>query len=232
MAFRGGRGPRLLGHPLSARSRGSAGTPATTPRTTAKQYDAAYFEKWYRDPRHRVKTPAEFGRQVEFVLHMAEWVLQRPLRRVLDVGCGEGQWGVALRRRRPALTYVGIDPSEWAVSRHGVRRGLLQGSITDLDTLLPAGETFDLVLSVGMLNYLPAATLRDGLRQMARRTGCVAYLELFAQGDELEGDTDWPRPKPAAWYRTLLATAGFTPLGLHCYVTRAEADRVSALERL
>ncbi len=221
---------------MSARSSGgrpgaaSRVTPATG--STAKQYDAAYFEKWYRDPRHRVKTPAEFTRQVEFVLHMAEWVLQRPLRSVLDVGCGEGQWGVALRRQRPALAYVGVDPSEWAVSRHGARRGLLQGSITDLDALLPADASYDLVLSVGMLNYLSAATLRDGLRQVARRTGGVAYLELFAQGDELEGDTDWPRPKPAAWYRTLLATSGFTPLGLHCYVTRAEADRVAALERL
>jgi SAM-dependent methyltransferase len=220
---------------VSARSRGASGrSPAASrpTRSAAKQYDAAYFEKWYRDPRHRVKSPAEFARQVAFVLHMAEWVLQRPLRTVLDVGCGEGQWGVALRRQRPSLAYVGVDPSEWAVSRHGARRGLLQGGITDLDALLAAGATYDLVLSVGMLNYLPAATLRDGLRQVARRAGAVAYLELFAQGDELEGDTDWPRPKPAAWYRTLLSTSGFTPLGLHCYVTRAEADRVAALERL
>jgi SAM-dependent methyltransferase len=198
---------------------------------SGKQYDAAYFEKWYRDPAHRVKTPAELARQVEFVLHTAEWVLQRPLRRVLDVGCGEGQWGVALRKRRPRLEYVGVDPSDWAVSRHGVRRGLVQGGITDLDRVLPAGAQYDLVLCVGMLNYLSASALRDGLRQVARRTGGLAYLELFAKGDAYEGDTDWPTPKPAAWYRTLLATTGFLPLGLQCYVTRAEADRVLALER-
>ncbi len=198
---------------------------------SGKRYDASYFEKWYRDPVHRVKSPAELARQVEFVLHAAEWVLQRPLRRVLDVGCGEGQWGVALRKRRPRLEYVGVDPSDWAVSRHGVRRGLVQGSITDLDRVLPPGAHFDLVLCVGMLNYLPAPVLRQGLRQVARRTGGVAYLELFAKGDAYVGDTDWPAPKPAAWYRTVLSTAGFLSLGMQCYITRAEADRVLAMER-
>jgi SAM-dependent methyltransferase len=199
--------------------------------TRDKRYDAAYFEKWYRNPAHRVKTPAEFNRQVDFVLHMAEWILQRRVRSVLDVGCGEGQWGVALKRRRRRVRYVGVDPSAWAVETHGARRGLRQGGITDLDTVLSPGERFDLVLSVGMLNYLDAATLRDGLRQVARRTDGVAYLELFARGDAYEGDTDWPRPKPAAWYRTMLATAGFVPVGLQCYVTRAEADRLAQLER-
>jgi SAM-dependent methyltransferase len=195
------------------------------------RYDASYFAKWYRDPVHRVKSPAELARQVDFVLHMAEWVLQRPLRRVLDVGCGEGQWGVALRKRRPRLAYVGVDPSDWAVSTHGARRGLVHGSITDLDRVLPTNAQYDLVLCVGMLNYLPAPVLRAGLRQVARRVGGVAYLELFAKGDAFVGDTDWPALKPAAWYRTVLATAGFLPLGLQCYITRTEADRVLALDR-
>jgi SAM-dependent methyltransferase len=197
-----------------------------------KQYDAAYFAKWYRDPAHRVKTPAEFARQVDFVLHAAEWVLQRRIRTVLDVGCGEGQWGVALRARRPQLSYVGVDVSEWAVARHGTRRGLRLGGITDLDALFPATQRFDLVLSVGMLNYLDADTMREGLSQAARRTGGMANLELIARGDELEGDTEWPALKPPAWYRTALSSAGFAPIGMHCYVTRHEIDRVAALERL
>lgn len=196
-----------------------------------KRYDARYFDKWYRDPAHRVRTPAEFNRQVDFVLHLAEWVLERPVARVLDVGCGEGQWGVALRRRRPKLSYVGVDPSSWAVARHGARRGVRQGGITDLDRVLDVGAEFDLVLCVGMLNYLDATTLRAGLRQVARRTAGLAYLELFAKGDAYIGDTDWPTPKPAAWYKTTLQSAGFVPVGMQCYVTRAEADRLSALER-
>ena len=196
-----------------------------------KQYDEAYFEKWYRSATHRVRTPAEFARQVDFVLHLAEWVLQRKVRSVLDVGCGEGQWGVALKRRRPRVQYTGVDPSAWAIARHGKKRGLLHGGITDLDALLPTRQTYDLVLCVGMLNYLDPATLRLGLRQVAKRSAGVAYLELFAQGDEYEGDTDWPRPRPAAWYRTAMQSAGFVPVGMQCYVAQSEADRLSLMER-
>ncbi len=199
--------------------------------TDAKRYDAEYFEKWYRSAVHRVRTPAEFARQVDFVLHLTEWIMQRKVRRVLDVGCGEGQWGVALKRRRPRVQYVGVDPSAWAVTTHGTKRGLAQGSITDLDTLFEPRESFDLILCVGMLNYLTPATLRQGLRQVARRSAGVAYLELFAQGDEYEGDTDWPRPRPAAWYRTAMQSVGFVPVGMQCYVVQSEADRLSALER-
>jgi hypothetical protein len=101
-----------------------------------------------------------------------------------------------------------------------------------LDALFPVTQRFDLVLSVGMLNYLDADTLREGLSQAAHRTGGMAYLELFARGDELEGDTEWPALKPPAWYRTALSSAGFAPIGMHCYVTRHEIDRVAALERL
>ena len=67
------------------------------------RYDRAYFDKWYRSPRHRVKSPGELRRQAAFVLAAAEYILGRPVRTVLDVGSGEGQWNPALRRLRPSL---------------------------------------------------------------------------------------------------------------------------------
>jgi SAM-dependent methyltransferase len=196
-----------------------------------RQYDRAYFDKWYRHPQHRVKTAAELARQSAFVRATAEWVLGRPLRTVLDVGCGEGQWGPALKAHRPRLSYTGVDPSEYAVARYGARRNLLLGGITQLDTL-PLAPHYDLVVCCGMLNYLPPAVLIDGVAQVARRTGGVAYLELFTKDDAFEGDTDWPPPRSASWYRGVLAEAGFVPIGLQCYVTAREAERVSSLERL
>jgi SAM-dependent methyltransferase len=178
-----------------------------------------------------VKSPVELARQVGFVLRAAEWVLGRPVRHVLDVGAGEGQWRTALRRLRPGVRYDGVDPSAHAVARFGGRRGLLAGGITDLDGL-PLRTSYDLVVCCGMLNYLDARTLRAGLAQVARRTGGLAYLELFAAEDVraggVEGDTAWPRPRPAAWYRRVLREAGFVPVGLQCHVT--ETSRLSALE--
>jgi SAM-dependent methyltransferase len=222
MAFQYRYRSRLLGDSLS--------TP-TSRNASAKSYDKAYFDKWYRHPRHRVKSPAELARQVAFVAGTAEFVLGRPLQSVLDVGCGEGQWRAALRRHRPRLVYHGVDPSAYAVQRYGTRRGLLLGGIEELDSL-PLRPQYDLVVCCGMLNYLDAPSLARGIAQVARRTGAMAYLELFTSDDTFEGDTNWPAPRPAAWYRAVMRKAGLWPIGMQCYVTMESKARVSALERL
>lgn len=195
------------------------------------RYDQAYFDKWYRHPTHRVKSPAELRRHAEFVVRLAEWVLGRPVRSVLDVGCGEGQWQPQLKRMRPSLHYDGVDPSEYAVQRFGMRRGLQWGGIEDLDRLA-LREKYDLVICCGMLNYLPTTTLPGGLSQVSRRTGGIAYLELFTNADAFEGDTNWPPPQSAPWYRRVIRRAGLHPIGMHGYVPMAHRDRVSTLERL
>jgi len=71
-------------------------------------YDRAYFDKWYRHPRHRVKSPLDIARQIRFVVSAAEYLLERPVRRVLDVGAGEGNWLAPLRKMRPAAKYYGV----------------------------------------------------------------------------------------------------------------------------
>ena len=192
-------------------------------------YDKSYFDKWYRNPRHRVKSASELARQVSFVLHTAEWVLARPVRTVLDVGCGEGQWRNALRRFRPRLSYTGVDPSEYVVKRYGKRRNIHLGSIDSLRTM-PLERSYDLVICCGMLNYVPAAQLPDGLRQVAQRTAGMAYLEIFTAADVAEGDTSWPPPKRASWYRSALRAAQLTSVGLHCYVPQAQ-HAIAELER-
>ncbi len=197
----------------------------------AERYDRAYFDKWYRHPRHRVKSAVELARQVAFVLRTAEFVLGRPVKSVLDVGCGEGQWRGALLKHRPRLHYVGVDPSAYVVERFGARRHLLRGGIESLDAL-PLRASYDLVVCCGMLNYLSTSQLTAGLPLVTGRTGGMAYLELFTREDRFEGDTAWPTPKPAAWYREVLRSAGLTAIGMQCYVPTPDIDRLSALERL
>jgi SAM-dependent methyltransferase len=224
VALRARHRSRLLGDSLSV-SRGKDGHTGRGDR-----YDRAYFDKWYRNPRTRVKSPAELKRQVEFVLHTAEWTLGRHVRTVLDVGCGEGNWQPVLRRLRPSLAYDGVDPSAYAVAKHGARRGLQQGGIEDLGRL-PLRAKYDLVVCCGMLNYLSPEQLVAGLSLVAARTGGMAYLELFAKGDAFEGDTDWPEPRSAAWYRSALTRAGFRSIGMQCYVPRTGEGNVSLMER-
>ena len=203
---------------------------APTVARGADTFDRAYFDKWYRDPLHRVRTTTERARQVALAVAAAELVLERPVRTVLDVGAGEGHWRSALRRVRPALRYQGVDPSAHAVRRFGARRNIIQGGIEDLD-VLPLAPAYDLVCCVGMLYYLSEAQFRRGVRLLAAKTGGMAYLELFAREDDLVGDLPAGTARPAAWYRGEMRDAGWTSLGQHCWVTDRMSGGVSALER-
>jgi SAM-dependent methyltransferase len=196
------------------------------------RYTADYFDRWYRHPRHRVRTPATIARLAALTVGAAEYVLDRPIRTVLDVGAGEGHWRGHLRRLRPRVRYIGVEPSEYAVARFGRARNLRQGTLGALDVASLerfAPEGFDLIVACGVLNYVPDAELRAGLRALRGLSSGVAFLELFAAGDELTGDIPRNR-RPARWYRDVLARAGWIPCGLHLYITRAVARTFTHLE--
>lgn len=64
-----------------------------------KQYDATYFTRWYRDA--GLADPARLRRKVALAVAQAEYYLERPIRTVLDVGCGEAAWRAPLLALRP-----------------------------------------------------------------------------------------------------------------------------------
>ena len=199
-----------------------------------KRYDRAYFDRWYRDPRGRVATQAELERRVTMVLGVTEYLLERPVERVLDVGCGEGPWQPVLRRLRPAATYAGVDPSPYVVDRFGARRRITRGAFADLDALAEAHgwHDVDLVVCSDVLHYLPAAELRRGLPALAALLGGVAYLPVFTTADEFVGDVDgWQRRTPE-FYRALFRGVGLVPCGMQCYVGEGLEGYAAALEVL
>ena len=205
-----------------------------TSGSDAKRYDRAYFDRWYRDPRHRIESARELARRVTAVTALAELRLGRPLRSVLDVGCGEGRWRAPLLRLRPRLRYLGLDSSTDAVARFGARRNLRLAAFADLPDLeLPAGERgpFDLVVCSDVLHYLTEAEIHAGLPALARWTGGVAHLTALTAEDEVEGDLRGFRRRSAAWYRERFARLGLVPCGLQCYLPAVRADELAALER-
>ena len=194
-----------------------------------KAYDEAYFTKWYRDPRTRVHTPDSVRRKVRMVLGIAEYFLGRELRTVLDVGAGEGTWGVELRRLRPGLRYLGIDPSEYVVARHGGRRNIKLGTFEKLHTM-NLGRGYDLVVCADVLQYIPDAELKRGARHIAGLINGVAFLESYTTGDDMEGDLEGWHPRSKSKYRRIFADAGLVACGLHCYLTRDLAVNAVELE--
>lgn len=194
-----------------------------------KKYDKSYFDKWYRDPRHQVTTPAEFRYRAAMVVGVAEYYLQRPVRSVLDVGCGEGQWQPVLKRMRPRLRYLGIDPSEYAIERYGKRRNLQLGSFGDLGEVA-LGSDYDLIICSNLLYYVADEELDRGLRVLAPRLGGVAFLEAYSSDESLEGDTRSMHSRSTAVYRRLFRRHGLRSCGSHCYVGPALAGALTDLE--
>lgn len=199
---------------------------------TVKRYDAAYFERFYLDPKTRVLSPAERRRRVAATLAICERFLDRPLRSVLDVGCGLGLWGWELKRLRPRLRYLGIEPSAPATGR-AVRSGLdvRQGEIADLDRLVGA-RTFDLVICADVLHYLEDAQVRAAVADLAARTHGLAQLEVLTNAEGVEGDLDDMKLRAPDWYRRLFRRHGLQACGLHLYLAPPLHDVPAALEGL
>lgn len=196
-----------------------------------KPYDRAYYERWYRRPHSRVITPDLTARRAALALGVAEVVLDRPIRSVLDVGCGEGTWGVWLKRRRPGLRYLGVDPSSYAIGRYGRRRNLRLGAFGALGAAGVRGR-FDLVICADVLQYIATPDLAPGLTELAGHLGDgVAYLPAYTSADEMEGDFDgWQWRTPAVWRRAFRA-AGLAPVGMHCWVRAEHRAALNVFER-
>ena len=193
----------------------------------SKAYDRKYFDTWYR--RRDLGGAAALARKVALAVAVAEYHLGRPLKSVLDVGCGEGAWRAPLLRLRPKLRYLGVDSSDYAIERFGARRNLHWMPFGDL-AALPLSQSVDLLVCSDVMHYLPDDELLRGLKEFPRLCHGVAFLEVFAEGDQIVGDLHELQRRPAAWYRKAFARAGFTPVGSHAYLAAPLAARATALE--
>lgn len=193
-----------------------------------KIYDRSYFDRWY----HSSGAPKDEGvlrRQVALSVAAAESVLNRPLVSVLDVGCGEGRWQPVLRELRPDATYLGIDPSDYAVERFGESRNLFRGSLLTLSEFA-FEEPFDLVVCADVLHYLDKKAVLQGMEELAQLVGGVALLEVFTDQDPVEGDRVDFHSRPARWYLQVFQGAGLLPLGLQLYVHGETAEILDSLD--
>ena len=194
-----------------------------------KRFDRRYFDRWYRSPRRRVATPAEVRRRAFLTIGVAEFVLGRQVRSVLDVGCGEGSWRAPLLGLRPRIRYQGVDASEYVVRRFGRSRGIRHGTVGELGEVGLRGK-YDVVICADVLHYLGDRELERGLAHIRTLLGGVAYLPTFTSADEVEGDVRTVRRRSPAWYRARFASAGLVTLGLDFHVARSTAATLSALE--
>jgi SAM-dependent methyltransferase len=193
-----------------------------------KKYDRAYFDRWYRHDHTRVNSRAEVQRKVALAVTVAEYFIGRPIRTVLDVGCGEGAWFPLLRTLRSRVQYTGFDASDYAVERFGRTRNIRKGTFGDLPSLKLGA--YDLVVCSDMMHYVPDAELRAGIPALAAATDGMAFLEVLTREDDIFGDLHALIKRPAAWYRKAFASAGLTFAGPYCWLGPPFRNGVAEME--
>lgn len=194
-----------------------------------KRYDRAYFDRWYRAPATRVTGAAGLARRAALAVALAEYCLERPVRRVLDVGCGEGNWRAPLLKLCPNASYLGLDPSEYAVARFGRRRNLHRMDFAQLAEQR-FGEPFDLIVCANVLQYLKPGEIRRGLSGFGELLHGVAFLEVYARGDRVDGDSDGFHDRAAGWYRKVFGEAGLAQCGPQAWVNQELAQELTRME--
>jgi trans-aconitate methyltransferase len=147
--------------------------------------------------------------------------------RVLDVGCGVGDFTARLAGLGPGVEVLGVDADPGMVAlaaRHaGPAVRFAVGRAQQLDRVVPAGS-FDAVFSVAALHWVPEADHPGMLAQVRRvlRPGGVFRAQFGGSGQIaavkaiLDEESGRLGGGPAAWffpapqdYRPLLAAAGF-----------------------
>jgi 2-polyprenyl-3-methyl-5-hydroxy-6-metoxy-1,4-benzoquinol methylase len=169
----------------------------------------------------------EVRRKVALAVASAEYFLRRPIESVLDVGCGEGAWYSHLRVLRRHAKYTGIDASDYVVEQFGEERNIRKGTFDDLRGLK---GSFDLVVCSDVLHYVNDRELRRGLPHLERLSAGIAYIEVLTAEDEIIGDVEGLIRRPAEWYRTQFANAGFAQSGPYVWLPRVTQDLSAELE--
>ncbi|MBC9724357.1 cyclopropane-fatty-acyl-phospholipid synthase family protein [Streptomyces sp. TRM68367] len=161
---------------------------------------------------------------------LLEYALPRPESRVLDLGCGGGEWLLRALAARPGLLAEGVDTCELALAH--AEQAARQRGVHDRLVLhhrsaagFPASHAYDLVLCVGATHAFGGLVA----------TLAAAREHLAPGGRFLIGDGYWaadPSPEAAEMLGDLadlpstldrVAAGGWTPVHGHLS-TRQELD--------
>ena len=160
--------------------------------------------------------------------------LPEDVRRVADLGTGDGYLLDALRRARPGIGGVAVDFSDEMLRRARERFASVPEVTVvehDLDTSLPAWEPFDAVVSAFAIHHVTDArkralysevfrVLRPGgvflnLEHVASPTAELHEAFLYAIGSSPEGDDPSNKLAPVDTQLAWLRESGFEPVDCH-----------------
>lgn len=194
-----------------------------------KEYDEAYFDRWYRG-RARIGPREEVQRKVAMAVSVAEYLLRRHIRNAIDIGCGEAPWFSHLLEIRPKVRYAGFDSSDYVVRKFSASRNVRYGTFGEIASW-HIRERFDLVVCADVLHYLSDEEIRRGLPAFVKLLRGAAYIEILTGEDDVFGDLRGLVRRPSSWYRDVLAKAKLVQVAPFLWTTAKMASDSAALER-
>ncbi len=165
-----------------------------------KTFDADYYRRFYLDPKTQVRDisrPSPLSQYIfGFLGHF-----DIPVRRVLDLGCGLGQWKGELAKVNPKAQYTGVEYSPYLCEQFG----WVQGSASNFQ----GRGQYDLVICQSVFQYLTDSEAIAGIANLARLCRGAVYLEIITAHDWKNNcDQDVTDGKvflrTGAWYRKYL----------------------------
>lgn len=166
--------------------------------TEAQRLDATYFNAlWLRlfaegrinpvVPPDEVMWRQDLGRslQVSFA-----WLGNLQGQRVLELGCGPGDYTIMLARRGAQVTALDIAPASLQITRqraraNGVQQAIQTTWMTAESLAFPAGS-FDWVVGFGLLHHADPIKLGPEVRRVLRPGGKALFREPLGANPLLE----------------------------------------------
>lgn len=190
-------------------------------------FDETYYDRFYGTQRDRRSYLRDESRLGDFVCAYLKY-LGQPVERVIDIGCGFGQWREIVRRHFPKAAYTGVELSRYLCRRFGWKHG----SVADVR---PRGA-FDLVICKDTLQYLAPAEIERAIPNLARLCRGVLYASALTREDwasvcDRERTDASVYLRSAQWYRRRLGRE-FTNLGGGLFLSPRSPALVWELEKL
>jgi SAM-dependent methyltransferase len=165
--------------------------------TERQRSDAAFFDRhWERLAREGldwVVPPDEemyrrdLGRSLRYVLQRLGALEGR---RVLELGCGSGDYTVVLARRGALITAIDLAPSALAITRRRARANRVAERVRvarmPVEALALADAAFDWVVGLGVLHHADPVALAAEARRVLRPDGRALFREPLGLNPLLE----------------------------------------------
>ena len=190
-----------------------------------EKFDRSYFERYYgKQPIHTVNEIAHLATAVHEML--AWWAA--PVRSVLEVGAGRGDWSNWYRTLHPTVRVTSTDVSEHSCATFGHKR-------RDIAQWAPK-RPFDLVICTDVLQYLDDRAATRALRNLTTATRTCLYFDALTSFDAKHtverSKTDLNATlRTGDWYRQRLSR-GFTQAGAGLWIRKGSTVVLHELERL